>query len=48
MKLMLCVIFLSIAVGLYAPRIRRREWVTIFVLMFVMAALYYRFGERFM
>jgi hypothetical protein len=48
MKLMLCVIFLCIAIGLIAPRIGRRELAAIFLIMAVMAGLYYRFGERFM
>lgn len=48
MKLMLWVIFLCIAIGLIAPRIGRRELAAVFLIMVVMASLYYRFGERFM
>jgi hypothetical protein len=47
-KLMLWVIFLCIVLGLVAPRIGRRESAAIFLIMVVMAGLYYRFGERFM
>jgi hypothetical protein len=48
MNLMLAVIFLCIAIGLYSPRIGRRESMAIFLAMVIMAGLYYRFGERFM
>ena len=48
MKLMLSVIFLCIAIGLFAPKMGRRESVAIFLVMAAMAGLYYRFGERFM
>jgi len=48
MKVMLAVIFLCLAIGLFSPRIGRREVVSIYLLMAIMAGLYYRFGERFM
>lgn len=48
MKLLLAVVFICIAIGLFSPRIGRRESILIFLTMTAMAGLYYRFGERFM
>jgi hypothetical protein len=48
MNLMLTFIVICAALGLLAPRLGRREYLTILFLATVMSLLYWRFGARFM
>ena len=48
MNLMLAFIVICTALGLLAPRLGRREFLTIVLLTATMTLLYYRFAARFM